>query len=383
MSDNSHFFDSQTLSSRIKASIVSEYFPQYCRIISKFHTPEMIGFFDMFSGPGVYKNGQLSTPILVGQRCQEDSQLANLVWFVFNDMKYGKDIEDNFTSFFPIGTFKHRPFFADRTFGENERINKFLTKNTYKNRRNERPSVLFIDPWGYKHINTPILADFLKSWGNELFIFINTKRLNADFEKDISQNNLQIIFPRTYDKLKAEKRLQGSVEQRHKFIVDHLGKEFEIILGKRIYTAAFQFMEEDQTTPSHYLLHITKDAKGYELIKQVFDRYANVHRTFNSNHITYTFDPKKMPPLELFDEQFKQENIDFLKIQIKRDFNGQTISALQLFKIHQKDSMYAERHYRIALRQLANNGELEVCYTDHGNHKVSVILNDCCILKFL
>lgn len=78
-----------------------------------------------------------------------------------------------------------------------------------------------------------------------------------------------------------------------------------------------------------------------------------------------------------------QENIDFLKIKIKTDFNGQTISALQLFKIHQKDSMYAERHYRIALRQLANDGELEVFYTDHGNHKVSVILNDNCILKFL
>lgn len=383
MSDNSHFFDNQTLSSRVKASIVSEYFPQYCRIISRIHTPEMVGFFDMFSGPGVYRDGQLSTPILVGQQCQADPKLASLVWFVFNDMTFGKEIEDNFTSFFPVGTFSHRPFFADRVFGENERINNFLTRCTYKNHRNECPSVLFIDPWGYKHINTPILAKFLKSWGNEVFIFINTKRLNADFEKEVSQNNLQIVFPATYSKIKAEKRLQGSVEQRHKFIVDHIGKEFETILNCRIYYTAFQFMEEDQTTPSHYLLHITKDAKGFDLIKRVFDRYANVHRTFSSSHITYTFDPKKMPNMELFDEQFKQENIDFLKIKIKTDFNGQTISALQLFKIHQKDSMYAERHYRIALRQLANDGELEVFYTDHGNHKVSVILNDNCILKFL
>lgn len=32
MKDN-HFFEKQTMSSRVKASIVSEYFPKFCNII--------------------------------------------------------------------------------------------------------------------------------------------------------------------------------------------------------------------------------------------------------------------------------------------------------------------------------------------------------------
>ena len=51
MTDN-NFFEKQTLSSKVKASIVSEYFPKYCKIIVKRHIPKRIGYFDLFSGPG-------------------------------------------------------------------------------------------------------------------------------------------------------------------------------------------------------------------------------------------------------------------------------------------------------------------------------------------
>ena len=50
MSDNKDFFKKQTDSSRVKAAIISEYFPQYCHIISRRHTPQRFGYFDMFAG---------------------------------------------------------------------------------------------------------------------------------------------------------------------------------------------------------------------------------------------------------------------------------------------------------------------------------------------
>ena len=52
-----NFFEKQTLSSRVKASIVSEYFPKYCKIIIKKHMPERIGYYDLFAGPGMYEDG--------------------------------------------------------------------------------------------------------------------------------------------------------------------------------------------------------------------------------------------------------------------------------------------------------------------------------------
>lgn len=381
MSDNSNFFNKQTLSSRIKASIVSEYFPQYCGIITKKHTPAQIGYFDMFAGPGIYKDGNISTPILIGQKCLDDSMLKNRVWMIFNDMTFKDELERNFKAFFPSGTFNQQPLFGNVIFGEYQKTNKFLTRNTYVNKKNECPSILFIDPWGYKHINTPILVKFLGSWGNEVFIFINTKRLNADIEKEISQENIQTIFPTTYLQLRNEKKLQSSVEQRHKFIVDCIAQEFRAEYN-HIYCTAFEFMEEDQSSPSHYLLHITKSPRGFELIKLIYDKYANVHRSFNSSYVTYTYDPKKNPCMVLFDEQFKQDKIEFLKQQIKTEYTGKTISARQLFKEHQKNCLYAEKHYRLALRQLSDEGDLVVTYTDLSKHRVSVKLEDYCILTF-
>lgn len=381
MSDNSHFFDQQTLSSRVKASIISEYFPQYCGIITKAHTPKQIGYFDMFAGPGLYKDGNISTPILIGQKCEADAELRRIVWMIFNDMSFKNDLERNFKAFFPSGTFCHEPLFGDKVFGEFPKTDRFLIQNTYVNRKNERPAILFIDPWGYKHINTPILVKFLKSWGNEIFIFINTKRLNADIEKEISQENIRMIFPTTYHKLRIEKKQQSNVEQRHKFIVDCIAQEFKAVY-KYVYCAAFEFMEEDQSSPSHYLLHITKGSRGFELIKQVYNQYANVHRAFDSSYVTYTFDPKKSHGMALFDDQFKQDKIDFLKQQLIKEYARRTISARQLFKEHQKNCMYAEQHYRLALRQLSDEGRVDVTYTDNSKHRVSVKLEDYCILTF-
>mgnify|MGYP007070678246 FL=1 len=66
MIDN-NFFEKQTVSSRVKASIVSEYFPKYAKIIIKKHIPEKIRYIDLFAGPGKYEDGNPSTPILVAK----------------------------------------------------------------------------------------------------------------------------------------------------------------------------------------------------------------------------------------------------------------------------------------------------------------------------
>ncbi len=53
----SQFFEQQSRSSRIKASIVSEYFPKYCKIIIHHRRPKSIRYIDLFAGPGIYDDG--------------------------------------------------------------------------------------------------------------------------------------------------------------------------------------------------------------------------------------------------------------------------------------------------------------------------------------
>jgi len=343
--------------------------------------PKRFGYFDMFAGPGIYEDGCFSTPILVGRKCYNDPILRNKVWMVFNDMEYKEKLKENFESVFPPQTFAIEPFFANRIFGENPRVDAFLTRDTMEGFYNECPSLLFIDPFGYKHINTKVLAQFLTRWGNEVFIFINTKRLNAAFENDKFLDDLRVIFPSTFETIRNEKKLQGSVEERHYFIIQHLGKEFEKVLSSRVYYTAFEFREEDQNTPSHYLLHITKGAKGYKLIKQIYSQYDNVPRIFEG-FATYTFDPKHFKESNMMDEMFRQDNIDNLKSTIEKLYRGRTIDAATLFNEHQKNTKYAGRHYRLALRQMVNEGKISVEYTDEKNHQVSVLLIPECIITF-
>ena len=75
----SNFFKKQTDSSRVKASIVSEYFPQYCRIIGRKHEPVMFRYIDLFSGPGIYEDGNVSTPILLARNIAQDPFLKEKV----------------------------------------------------------------------------------------------------------------------------------------------------------------------------------------------------------------------------------------------------------------------------------------------------------------
>lgn len=384
MSENKDFFKKQTDSSRVKATIISEYFPSYCKIIGKRHTPRKFGYYDMFAGPGMYEDGSLSTPLLIAAKCAKDDILRDKVWMVFNDMVYGDTLKENFEASYPDGTFKYKPYFANRVFGEWTKINDFLTKNTMEGFYNECPALLFIDPFGYKHINTSILAKFLTYWGNEVFIFVNTKRLNAAFENEKFQDDLKIIFPETYQTIKDEKKLiSGTVEERHAFIIENLGKEFQKVLNGRVYYTAFQFREEDQRTPSHYLLHITKGAKGYELVKQIYSQYANIDRVLN-DYMTYTFDPKKVAisEMDMFGDDFKQANLDVLKEQLLKKFAKRTISSEELFNIHQKECLYARTHFTSALRQLYQEGKIAAEIKDGKNHRESVLIIKECYITF-
>ena len=385
MSDNKDFFKKQTDSSRVKATIISEYFPQYCRIISRKHEPIRFGYFDMFAGPGLYDDESWSTPLLVAKNCYDDPFLRDKVWMVFNDMEYGEKLKENFEKFFQNGTFKINPHFSSKTFGECQEIDRFLTRNTVQNHYNECPSLLFIDPFGYKHINTRVLTQFLKQWGNEVFIFINTKRLNAAFENELFQEDLKMVFPLTYNDVRANKTLQGSVEERHKFIINQLANEFRNMLGGSVYYTAFQFREEDQSTPSHYLLHITKGAKGFDLVKRVYSKYSNVDTVLDSMDgiNTYRFDPKSVKAMSMFDEDFKQENIEKLKVDLLKTYQGKTYSSEILFNEDQRTGrLHSFTHYLVAFRQLYEEGKLEVRYTDTIRHKASVLISPTCFITF-
>ena len=387
MAADNDFFKHQTDSSRIKASIVSEYFPQYCKIIRKKHEPEMFRYIDLFAGPGIYEDGNVSTPIMLARNVAKEPSLKDKVQFVFNDLHHCEELRSNFEAEFPKGTFPKKVYFMDKEVGVYENIYTYLEKSTMKKSpngktwRNEQPSLLFFDPFGYSGMRTATLAKFLRNWGNELFLFINTKRINPALENDLFEDLMRLWFPTRYDSLKIEVRKQRSLSERLEYILTSLREEFALLMGGTVFCCAFRFQEEDSRTTSHYVLHITKGSRGYDLCKSVYNKYANEDLELSHGSNTYTFDPKKCEnDVSLFGDT--NEAVDALKLLLRKEYGGKTVNVLQLFEKHQMNSRYCREHYTAALRQMVKDGEVTAEYTDGKNHKVSVLIDAACVVKF-
>ena len=375
------FFEEQTASSSIKANIVSKYFPSYCKIIAKKRIPEAIRFTDLFAGPGIYNDGNISTPILLARQCKSDNFLKNNVQFLFNDKEHTDVLRLNFLKEFPDGTFTKMPHFGNKTVGQDKKIKEYLLKNTHIGRNNEFPTLLFIDPFGYKGIETSVLAQFMKNWGNEIFLFVNIKRIHPALENDKFDDLMKDLFPTTLNQVRNDRRYKLNAAERINLIINSLGKEYENILGGKIFYTAFKFKEEDNEATSHYILHITKHPRGFDLVKQIYNDFANVGTVFDGIN-TYTFDAKKLDNLtiEMFD--MNSINIDLLINIIESKYRNKTITAIDLFNEMQIDNLYSRSHYSEALRKMVVMGKLETTFTDNILHQVSVLISKECILKF-
>ncbi len=380
-----NFFETQTVSSRIKASIISEYFPSYFKIIRKKYIPKAVRYIDLFAGPGFYNDNNPSTPILIAKHCEKDNELRQNVKMIFNDNCYSKELQENFNKEFKENTFVQKPHFGKSTVGESEEITKFLKKSTHNSKgKNDYPSLLFIDPFGYKGIETKILAEFLKNWGNEIFLFVNTKRIHPALENEKFESLMNDLFPTTLETIKKDRRFKSTVAQRLSLIIDCLGNEYKSILGGELYYTAFKFQEEDSDATSHYILHLTKGSRGYDLIKTIYNDFANVGTVFDGVN-TYTFDAKKYGReiIELFD--LNSINIDKLKDELHLTYKGKTLTAFDLFEKHHvknTSTPYSRRHYTDALRKLELENKLSVEFTDGRQHKVTVLISKDCKLNF-
>jgi len=80
VADNS-FFDETREQSAIKAEIVADYFWAWAKIIGRTvkGRGDMVAYIDLFAGPGCYRDGSASTPLLVLQKAIGDPELAQLL----------------------------------------------------------------------------------------------------------------------------------------------------------------------------------------------------------------------------------------------------------------------------------------------------------------
>jgi three-Cys-motif partner protein len=333
----------------------------------------------LFAGPGLYEDGSLSTPLLIANSCASDPQLAQKVRLIFNDNQYSNQLEENFNKHFSKDAFHFEPLFGDKTVGEYEKITNYLTKDVV--RPNPYPTLLFFDPWGYKGIDTLVLAKFMENWGNEIFLFVNIKRIHAAIENDKFDALMQSLFPTTFKELQNNRRYKATVHERLSLIMDNLAGEFEKAINGTLYHSSFKFQEEDSHTTSHFIIHFTKHPKGYELVKQVFYDFDNIGASLDKDG-NYTFDAKVMDNSNGMTLDFGDQNVEALSQKLAEKYKGRKVTAKAVFEEHHPTTKFCGSHYAKTLRHMVETGMVKSEFKDDRSHKVSVLLTDTCNLEF-
>src|SRR5262245_40797492 len=81
------FFDERTDQSEVKARIVQKYFQTWAKVIIP--TAKMadrkIAYIDLYAGPGRYKDGTASTPLMVLEGAIADADMSEMLVALFND----------------------------------------------------------------------------------------------------------------------------------------------------------------------------------------------------------------------------------------------------------------------------------------------------------
>jgi three-Cys-motif partner protein len=143
------FFEERSDQSEVKARIVAKYFFAWAQVIMPTAAAHdgKIAYIDLYAGPGRYKDGAASTPLLVLQTAIQHPKMAQMLVSYFNDA-----LEENTTtlqkeidSLPGVHRLRHRPVV---TCGEVDQ-----EAAHYFNETRMIPSFSFIDPFGYRGLS--------------------------------------------------------------------------------------------------------------------------------------------------------------------------------------------------------------------------------------
>lgn len=222
----------------------------------------------------------------------------------------------------------------------------------------------------------------MNGWGNEIFLFLNVKRIQAALDNEKFDDLMISLFPTTVDTLRQDRKYKAAVYERLNLIVDNLHTEFQNVSADKIFHTKFRFKEEDSAGTSHFIIHFTTHSRGFDLVKQIYYEFDNIGASLEADG-SYTFDAKVLDAPEATTLDFGDANVDALSVILERDYKGRKILARVLFEEHHVSTQFSTIHYLKTLRQMVEDGRIKSTFTDTVAHKVTVLLTNHCELEFL
>lgn len=340
---NDSFFDEQKEQSLVKARIVEKYFRAWAKVIipTAKKAGSKIAYIDLFAGPGRYKDGSKSTPIKVLETAAADSDMRNMLITVFNDAnsEHINSLQKAIDEITGIDDLKYKPQVTNFEIGE-KNLEIFF----------HVPTLFFLDPYGYKGLSLNLIYSVVKNWGCDCLFFFNYNRINMDLTNAIVEDNINDLFGKQKaDKIRQELKLITSDNREIaiiKTICDAL-KEMDIE-----YVQPFRFKHEKKKRTSHHLIFVSKDKRGYKIIKDIMAKESSYQ---NQGVPSFEYNPATYRQLSLFESS---NPLDDLEQMLMDEFAGQTITMQEIYMQHNVGRSYISKNYKTALINLESQGKI-------------------------
>ncbi len=348
------FFARQTPQSRIKAEIVSQYFDSWANVmlnVCKRSGKDRIAYVDLFAGRGLYKDGSPSTPLLVLQKAIAKPELRTMLMTLFNDRdaRVCAQLKTNIAKLQGIETLKHAPSVLNETVGD-AIVQQFQRMTLI-------PTLLFVDPWGYKGLSLDLLASVLKDFGCDCIFFFNYRRVNMHLVNEAQREPIEGLFGRApADRLRRDVRSLNPKEREQRII----GEVKQAIRGKGApYMVSLSFKDSSGKRSSHYVVLVSKHALAYDIMKEIMAKKAT---DWDDETASFSYSERDTAEPLLFDTSRWLDDLaeSSLAEELLNHLAGQRMTVGDVYKQHNIDRPYLERHYKKVLRALEAAGGVRV-----------------------
>lgn len=347
----SDFFKQKRTPSEIKSEILNEYFKAWAAILLKgqqYRRIKTLLYVDLFSGPGLYDDGEPSTPIKIlnsiNQSKRQNIDLDKAVKTFFNDKskKLANDLKRNIENLPYYNSITHKPVIA------NEPASQKMLENYLQS---SNPSLTFIDPLGYNYTQNMLLYS-VKNWGSDLFMLFNINRIRAAIRNKKVKQNMKGIFASYYDKILEFYWNDERPHKREEFIIKTFQKIFE---ERNYFILKFKVNFPNRNQTSHYLFFISKVQLAITKAKEIMTKYSDMQEDgvplFGAN---LKQDPLFFPSLC----KYSIKKLSEIILQNSSMFNNKTIEKIYLE--HNYNTNYIKQNYKDAIEILLNDNKIMI-----------------------
>jgi three-Cys-motif partner protein len=353
MANNNQFFNERTDQSFVKAQIVSKYFWAWAKVMigsakkNAYYANKggnRIAYIDLFAGPGRYKDGSKSTPLLILEQAIKVPDMRERLVTMFNDIDEDnvRSLETEIQSLPGIHTLKYPPHVYNHEVGT-EIVKMFEEMELV-------PTLFFVDPWGYKGLSLKLINSVLRNWGCDCIFFFNYNRINMGLLNPVVEEHMKALFGDSRA-IELRKRLELlSPYERELTIVEEIAEALKEMGGK--YVLPFGFTNDQGTRTTHHLIFVSKHFRGYDIMKEIMARESSKSV---QGVATFTYSPADRRQPLLFE---LTRPLDALEEMLLHDFAGRSITLEQIYETHSVGKPYIKKNYRDAFRNLEACGKI-------------------------